>query len=222
MKNFVFDLYGTLADIHTDESNPKFRKSMSKYFGKADFWEQYLSLCKSLETGDGFCEIDLLKVFTQLAPDDPQGAASIFRKKSRLSFKAYRGVHRLLKSLKQKGARLFILSNAQACFTRGELEKLKFPQYFTGIELSSDFGRKKPCREFFEHIVEKYSLDKSETVYIGNDFCADVLGAKSAGLKTAYILSNRSPAADSLERAKAEADFATDSFKELSQYLLSL
>ena len=65
MKNFVFDLYGTLADIHTDEKNPEFRKRVEKHFNRADFWERYISLCKSLETGDEYCEIDLFKVFLQ-------------------------------------------------------------------------------------------------------------------------------------------------------------
>ncbi len=222
MKNFVFDLYGTLVDIHTDEKNPEFRKRVEKHFNRADFWERYTSLCKSLESGDEYCEIDLFKVFLQLFPSDAAGAARYFRGKSRLNFKAYRGVRRLLKSLKDRGAKLYILSNAQACFTRGELEKLKFLRYFDGIELSSDFGRKKPCRQFFEYAVEKYSMNKSETVYIGNDFRADVLGAKSAGLGTAYIKSNRSPAGDSLELAQNTADFATDNFKQLSEYLLSL
>ncbi|MDE6869013.1 MAG: HAD family hydrolase [Clostridia bacterium] len=220
MKNFVFDLYGTLADIHTDERNPVFKKRMERRFG-ADFFARYYALCKSLDTG-GYCEIDLFKVFLKLAPSDAESAAGYFRAKSRISFRAYRGVRRLLKSLKKRGAKLYILSNAQACFTRPELEKLRFVPYFDGIELSSDFGQKKPSKDFFEHILKKYSLDKSETVYIGNDFCADVLGAKSAGLKTAYIKSNRSPSSDSLERAQAEADFATDSFKKLSDYLLSL
>ena len=84
-----------------------------------------------------YCEIDLFKVFLQLFPSDAAGAARYFRGKSRLNFKAYRGVRRLLKSLKDRGAKLYILSNAQACFTRGELEKLKFLRYFDGIELSS-------------------------------------------------------------------------------------
>lgn len=221
MKNFVFDLYGTLADIHTDENNPKFRKSMQKYFGTENFREKYSALCKASETGEKYCEIDLFKVFCALS-EKPAAAALYFRKKSRLSFKAYKGVYRLLKGLKAKGAKLYILSNAQACFTVKELEKLKFPRYFDGIELSSDFGKKKPSKEFFLHILEKYALEKAETVYIGNDFNVDILGAKAVGLSTAYIKSNRSPKGDSLEEARAVAAFATDGFKELSKYLLSL
>ena len=220
--NFIFDLYGTLADIHTDEHSAKFRKSMKKYFGCEDFWQRYVALCKEQETGDKYCEIDLLKVFKQFSPDNPEQAAKYFRKKSRSRLKVYAGVHSLLKKLKEKGAKLYILSNAQACFTLEELKKLKLTKYFDGIELSSGFGKKKPSTEFFGHIATKYSLDKSQTVYIGNDFGADILGAKAAGLNSAYIKSNLSPVQDSLGQADAVCLFATDSFKQLKKYLLSL
>ena len=220
--NFIFDLYGTLADIHTDEHSAKFRKSMQKYFNLPDFRERYVALCKEQETGEEYCEIDLSKVFKQLAPNDPEGAAKYFREKSRSKLRAYAGVRSLLKKLKEKGAKLFILSNAQSCFTLEELKKLKLTPCFDGVELSSNFGKKKPSAEFFGHIVDKYSLDKFQTVYIGNDFCADILGAKSAGLASAYIKSNLSPQTDSLEQAGAVCRFATDSFQKLKKYLLSL
>ena len=222
MTNFIFDLYGTLADIHTDENNENFRKCMAKYFGLTDFWQRYISLCKEEETGEEDCEIDLFKVFKQLSPDNPAKAAKYFRGKSRSRLKVYAGVRALLKKLKKRGARLFILSNAQACFTFEELKKLKLTQYFNGIELSSDFGQKKPSPEFFGHIVDKYSLDKSQTVYIGNDISADILGAKAVGINAAYIKSNLSPEADSLGQAEAVCGFATDSFNKLAEYLLSL
>lgn len=66
--NFVFDLYGTLIDIHTDESNAKFRAAVQKYFkrfngGTVDFWAEYARLCARAETGEKFCEIDLFNVF---------------------------------------------------------------------------------------------------------------------------------------------------------------
>ena len=44
MKNFVFDLYGTLADIRTDETSARFRKKtdalMLRKFGIAHFCKQ--------------------------------------------------------------------------------------------------------------------------------------------------------------------------------------
>ena len=90
------------------------------------------------------------------------------------------------------------------------------------MELSSDFGRKKPCKAFFSHVLEKYVLDPEETIFVGNDIESDIRGAKSVDLKTAYILSNLSPQGDSVEKAGQIADFATCGFKDLADYLLSL
>ncbi|MDE5721278.1 MAG: HAD family hydrolase [Clostridia bacterium] len=232
MQNFVFDLYGTLVDIKTDESSVKFRKRITAYFQRlnpvvTDFFKLYEKLCA--ESGEGeYAEVDLYRVFldvlnyggTQIDGKTVKKAACYFRKKSRMRLRTYVGARTLLRRLKERGARLFILSNAQACFTLNELKKLKLLKYFNAIELSSDFGMKKPAPEFFAFLARKYSLDPNQTVYVGNDFKADILGAKSASFKTAYIKSNLSPKSDCLENIKPVADFATDSFKSLCAYLL--
>lgn len=128
----------------------------------------------------------------------------------------------MLAQLKGKGARLYILSNAQECFTLPEIKKLGLDKYMTGIEISSSFGKMKPSPLFFEHILKKYSLNPAETVYTGNDFKADILGSKTQNLTAAYIKSNISPREDSVKQAAFVADFACDSVKELKAYLLSL
>lgn len=233
MQNFVFDLYGTLVDIHTDESAEKFTKKIVKYFARLnprveDFFALYKKLCAEKDNGEN-CEIDLLSVFREILSCGgntvDEGtvlkAAEYFRKKSRSRLKLYRGVRALLKQLNERGARLYILSNAQSCFTLKELEKLKIKKYFKGVELSSDFGRKKPAPEFFKHIIDKYSFEPEKTVYIGNDFKADILGAKAVNISTAYIKSNLSPEEDDLVQIKKTADFAADGFSKLSEYLLS-
>ena len=233
MQNFVFDLYGTLVDIHTNESAEKFTEKITKYFARLnprveDFFALYKKLCAEKDNGEN-CEIDLLAVFREILTYGGNSvdestvlkAAEYFRKKSRSRLKLYKGVRTLLKGLNGHGARLYILSNAQSCFTLKELEKLKIAKCFDGIEISSDFGKKKPAPEFFKHIIDKYSLEPENTVYIGNDFKADILGAKSVNLSTAYIKSNLSPAEDDLAQIKKTADFAADSFSKLSEYLLN-
>lgn len=228
--NFVFDLYGTLIDIHTDESNAKFRAAVQKYFnrfngGTVDFWAEYARLCARAETGEKFCEIDLFAVFKKLTggADDKTvlKSATYFRKKSRRKLKVYGGVKWLLKELRSRGAGVYLVSNAQACFTVEELKKLKLTRYFNGVVISSDFGKKKPSVEIFKYALQKFKLDPRETVYIGNDIAADVCGAKAAGMRTAYIKSNLSPADDSLAAAEEQADFATDDFYKLSRFLLA-
>lgn len=234
MQNFVFDLYGTLADISTDESSEKFKSKVGRYFMRLnpnvrDFFALYYDCCAK-RSGGGYCEIELFGVFREILAyggnraeeKTVRRAARYFRKKSRSRLKLYGGVRALLKNLKRCGAKLYILSNAQACFTWDEIKKLKIEKYFDGIELSSGFGEKKPSPAFFRHITEKYSFDSDSVVYTGNDFVADIAGAKAAGFKAVYIKSNLSPESDCIKEVKTVADFATDNLKSLAGYLLGL
>lgn len=230
MKNFLFDLYGTLVDVRTDESSPKFKRKYAKYFKKVspdiDFWQRYAAALKSINTDDEYYEPDLLKVFKTIAPEADEAvllkATYVFRKYSRSRLCLYKGAKKLLSTLKESGAKIYLVSNAQSCFTTPELKKLKLYKLFDGIELSSDFGRKKPCKEFFTHAIQKYGLDVNESIYCGNDYRADVIGAKSAGLSTAYIKSNISPADDDLETVKKTADFAASDYKSFTSFLVTL
>lgn len=229
MKNFIFDLYGTLVDIRTDEQNPKFRKIIARRFYKryavADFWGDYERLCNEACKGQ-FCEIDLFEVFKRLtggASDERvQKECDFFRKKSRSRLRLYRGAAQLLFNLKKCGAGVCLVSNAQRCFTVGELKRLKLSSMFDGIILSSDEGVKKPSAEIFEVALNRFHLSPDEAVYVGNDFSADVLGAKSVGLNTAYILSNLSPDGDDLNKISGVADFACSDFGALSRYLIKI
>ena len=55
--------------------------------------------------------------------------------------------------------------------------------------LSSDYETKKPDQKFFDILFEKYPMDKSKTLFIGNDSTTDIAGASKAGLDTYYICS---------------------------------
>lgn len=95
-------------------------------------------------------------------------------------------------------------------------------RYFDGIELSSDYGKKKPSYDFFLYLARKYGLDLAETVYIGNDFSCDILPAKSLGMKAVYVHTDISPADDDFDEVAKVADFASDNdFLKAGEYLLS-
>lgn len=231
MKNFVFDLYGTLVDIRTDENGEKFRKKFigecGAYFGDVDFFESYREIMRSFPAEE---EPDVIRVFMRIAAaggreltlSSAENIAENFRKLSLRKLKVYPFVRSTLQKLKANGAKAYILSNAQSAFTRGEIAKLGLDKFCDGIELSSDFGMKKPARSFFLYALDKYKLNPCETLYIGNDITCDVSGAKSAGLKTAYIRTKISPRNDSPEKAKRIADYTAANHLQLKKLLLSL
>ena len=230
MKNFVFDLYGTLIDIRTDEYSLRFKKRYLKYIKKfgadSTFFEKLHSMLSSFS---GCEEPDFLKVISDavkasggsIGEGSAESAALKFRKLSTHRLKLYGGVKKLLKGLKERGAKTYLLSNAQASFTVYELKRLGIYSLFDGIELSSDFGKKKPSPEFFAHLVGKYSLDVAETVYTGNDIECDIVPSKGAGMYAVYIKSAISPARDNLSTAKQLADFATDDVSAAYRHLMN-
>ena len=197
MKFVIFDLYGTLMNIHTDEERPSFweklAKSLNKYkeYTALELREEYLKLCEEFQKERE--EIEILDVFHILYPTaDSNEIAIVFRKLSTDFIHPYFGVKRLLKTLRKEGYKIYLLSNAQASFTRWELNKFKLVPFFDGIFLSSDLGIKKPNMEYYKTLIEKYSIEVDNAVMIGNDYKNDILPAKELGLKTIYIESNQS------------------------------
>lgn len=213
-KAYLFDLYGTLVDIHTDESRPAFWKQVAAYYtdrGASYDWkalrETYRALCAAetarLQTlcPDAKIEIDLLPVFRALYGQ--KGIASdaalladtawAFRRASTFHLRAYAGAGELLDSLRAAGRTVILLSNAQSCFTRPELELLGLAERFDHVYISSEVGFRKPDPRFFTAPLRDLGLDPEDCLMIGNDPLCDVGGAEAVGMDAVYIRSALSP-----------------------------
>ena len=214
-KNYVFDLYGTLIDINTNEWQKKLWEKLSilyKYKGAsytakeiaADYGKYVDAEKKRVHRRHPeYTEIDIKieKVFRKLftakgvkpTKRELQEICTAFRCFSTTYIKLYDGVLDLLETLKAKGKNVYLLSNAQRGFTENELNMFGLIKYFDGIIISSDEECSKPDRHYYEILLERFSLDASETIMIGNDYIADIKGAKEAGLSALYIHQSISP-----------------------------
>lgn len=214
----IFDLYGTLVDIHTDEDAPGLWAAMAAYYrerGAAyepdELRGSYLRLVHEAESKavplrrdahEAHPEIQIEQVFQRLFQEKgglaelPQAvqAGRRFRELSTEYIRLYDGAKELLAALRQRGCKLWLLSNAQAIFTRWELDRLGLSDCFDGIYLSSDYGVKKPDRRFFDILLQEQGILPERAVMIGNDGVCDIQGARMAGLAAVYIRSNLSPA----------------------------
>lgn len=198
--NVMFDLYGTLIDIHTDEEKDifwiKLAKSLRKY-KKYDYLtlkKEYLNYVKLLETD--IEEIEIREVFKHLFNTNAKitdKICKIFRKLSTEYIKLYNGVKRLLKSLKKENIKLYVLSNAQNAFTIPELKKLGIYKLFDGIAISSDYKCKKPNKNFFKNAMKSFKIDIDDTMMIGNDYDCDIAPSIELGLNYIFIESNLTP-----------------------------
>lgn len=213
----IFDLYGTLVDIHTDEDAPGLWSAMAAYYRErgaayeaAELHRAYLRLVGEAESKaaplrqdahEAHPEIQIEQVFQRLFLEKgvtaglPQAVQTgrRFRELSTEYIRLYGGAKELLGALRQQGCKLWLLSNAQAIFTRWELEQLGLADCFDGIYLSSDYGVKKPDRRFFDLLLRERGIDPNTAVMVGNDGICDIQGGRGAGLATVYIRSNLSP-----------------------------
>ena len=209
--NYIFDLYGTLVDIHTNENKNYLWKKVSDLFScfgasytPAECRKAYFSTISVLEknTGNPYAEIEIEDVFKEmLVKKNAQPTeqyiftlGTAFRVISRDYLCLYPGVSDFLHALKNAGKGVYLLSNAQRMFTEPEMRVLDIMDLFDGIFYSSDIGVKKPSADFMEQLLSKYHLDKKKSIMIGNDISCDVGVANACQMDSLYIHSNISPA----------------------------
>lgn len=219
--DLVFDLYGTLVDIHTDENDLAWEKT-ALYFGyygahytADELKTDYESEMKARESVAGqsyemFPDIpfdgvmaDLFrrKGVTEHADVLGLNAAQIFRVTATEYIRLYDHVLDALHALKQHGYRLWLLSNAQRAFTAYELQHLGLGAQFDGVYLSSDYQCRKPDVRFYRALLEDHGLDPSRCLMIGNDRETDIAGAKACGMSTLYMHTNLTPAHQACAKA---------------------
>lgn len=221
-KNYIFDLYGTLVDIHTDENKASLWKNMAVIYSMlgapytaSELKKQYKKLvCEEVpitkeninpEYSNGLSadeEIEILleevfkKLFAQrgIKIDDAQlrQIGIVFRSLSLEYIRLFEGVPELFRRLKNGGKKIYLLSNAQRMFTEPEMRMLGIYDCFDGILYSSDAGVKKPSFHFYDALFKKYHLMKEESVMIGNEYCADICGATRYGIDSMYIFTAQS------------------------------
>ena len=152
---YVFDLYGTLVDIHTDEHIAAPWKALADYAASCgahyrlpELRESYLRLCAAQEEklrGSSACpEIDLQPVFAALLSEKGvfpekaivREAAWRFRQASTSHLRLYAGAKELLEALGKSGSYVLLLSNAQTLFTRPELRLLGIDRAFDLVDIS--------------------------------------------------------------------------------------
>lgn len=212
--DLIFDLYGTLVDIHTDENELVWEKTALyfSYYGAAYTGAQlktdYESVIAIRESAAGqgyemypdipFHEVlaDLFRAkgISENAAELGLHAAQVFRIASTEYIRLYEGVLDVLAALRRKGYRLWLLSNAQRAFTAYELRALGLTDQFDKIYLSSDYQCRKPDERFFRALLDEQNLDPTTCLMIGNDRDTDIAGAMHAGLSTLYMHTNLTPA----------------------------
>lgn len=235
-EHYVFDLYGTLVDIHTDENLPQVWEKLALFYGyygacyePDELCQRYRALVGTMEQAlkrdlqedprydhEASPEIEITDVFRALFQEKgvkvdeslAVHAGQFFRVLTTEYVRCYPGTVSMLAALKQVGKKVYLLSNAQRIFTEYEIRRLDILKYFDDVLISSDHRTKKPDERFFRVLLDRHAMETERTLFVGNDSRADIGGARNVGMCTYYVNSNISPAGD---RAP-DADYIVEHF----------
>ena len=211
--DLIFDLYGTLVDIHTEENDLVWEKT-ALYFGfygahytpeelrSAFHAELRAREAKAGQSYECFPDIPFEQILsalfrakgiTEKADELGINAAQLFRISSIEYLRLYPGALEALADLRKKGCRLWLLSNAQRIFTEYELRHLGLGEQLDGIYISSDHRCRKPDTRFYRALLEERGLKIENCLMIGNDRHTDIAGARALGMATLYMHTNLTP-----------------------------
>ncbi|MCD7752609.1 MAG: HAD family hydrolase [Lachnospiraceae bacterium] len=213
-QNYIFDLYGTLVDIHTNEQKHYLWDKMALYmrlqgadYTAAELKKAYHAQIAA-QRGENILSEETEVSFEKLIPALYQAKgvqisqkqasdwAIAFRTLSLEHLSLYEGAVDLLHRLRERGKKIFLLSNAQRLFTEPEMRALGIYDCFDAVYYSSDIGFMKPSPHFYQRLLQEQKLQPRNSVMVGNDDKADAWGAHDNGLDSIYIYTRQSPKAD--------------------------
>jgi putative hydrolase of the HAD superfamily len=133
----------------------------------------------------------------------------------------YDGVIEILENLKTRGIKIGIVTNSFAGHARIILTNLEIGHFFSSIVDSSDVNAFKPMKAPFESVLRELDVDVSRALYVGDEYYADMVGAKSVGMTTVWINNRKRSLEDQVAKygASTTPDFVLNSITEFGELL---
>jgi putative hydrolase of the HAD superfamily len=103
-----------------------------------------------------------------------------------IRFRPYPEVPGVLRALRERGARLVVVSNWDVSL-HDVLERTELRPLVDAVVTSAEFGAAKPDPAIFARALELAGARAGETVHAGDDVEADVQGARAAGIEPVLV-----------------------------------
>jgi putative hydrolase of the HAD superfamily len=123
-------------------------------------------------------EAQAIDIYLSTTSMTPEQAAMLFRQVKETQ--VLLGTHELLPRL-QNNYQLFALTDNIHEVVHHLKQQYDFWDYFNGVVVSAEIGSMKPQPEIFQHLLNNYQLQATETLFI-DDHLPNVIGAQAVGL----------------------------------------
>jgi putative hydrolase of the HAD superfamily len=199
----IFDLYGTLVDVLTNENKTQIFDFLSLYLQYYDINIASGKLGSLIESGkeenlksrhETFPEVNLQEVFEDILKKEGstssylvKSCCKLFRILSRERLQVFPDSIPVLNEMQGAELPLGLVSNAQKVFTANEMRILGIRKYFKQMVFSSRYGIAKPDRRLFTIACTLLDVSPENAVYIGDNPYHDVKGAREIGMKTVLV-----------------------------------
>jgi putative hydrolase of the HAD superfamily len=236
IKAILFDINGTLIDIHTDEGNEEIFRGISHLLTYQGItlhrWEVRNEYYRIMDVQrkasmEEYPEFDVVNIFREflkrqflakgVIPTEklewlPLFLAETYRGISRNRLQLYPGVLEVLSELHSR-YKLAAISDAQSAWCRSEMRAVGIEGYFDPIIVSGDYGYRKPDHRLFRAALAVLNLNPENVLFVGNDMFRDIYPANQLGIKSVFFSSNQG----GKQADGAKPDYIIYQFSEMRQ-----
>jgi putative hydrolase of the HAD superfamily len=236
IRGIIFDINGTLIDIHTEEASEDIYRAISHYLTyqgiylhRREVRDKYYEIVdrQSRASAEELFEFDAVEVWrefmklnaadsTDLPPEKlnqiPLFLAELYRGISRHRLQLYPDVKAVLTELHRR-FKVAALSDAQSAWALPEIQAVGIESFLDPVIISSDYGFRKPNRKLFEAAVSAMEIEPKNLIFVGNDMYRDIFGASQLGIRTVFFKSNQGRQ----QMDGVRPDFIIYRFAELAQ-----
>jgi 2-haloalkanoic acid dehalogenase type II len=133
----------------------------------------------------------------------------------------YPGVTEMLSTLRKRGLKMGVVSNSFEGHTLILLDKLHLRDYFQAVVDCAIVRAYKPMTQIFEKTLDELGVSSSDVLYVGDEYYADMVGAKRVNLQTVWINARNHSLEDMIAKYGPETspDYVTHSVAEFAEML---
>ena len=99
----------------------------------------------------------------------------------------FEGVPEMLSLLRARGYRLGLLTNGLSELQWEKIRALDLEPRLDVVVVADDVGCSKPDRRAFAALLDRLGARAEDTLFVGDSYDADIVGAHGAGMQTAWV-----------------------------------
>jgi len=204
IKGMIFDLYGTLIDIRTDEDDFYTYDTVSKWLQykgvkidpevlKSEYHSKIAD--RMAVSKEQYPEIRVEEIFAEICNENAIWksdttylgieTSKVFRSASLRRMRPFEESLKIL--LRYKDIPKCLVSNGQRVFSEKELRFLGLYEHFDHVIFSSDVRYKKPDPRIFKIALNRLKLKPDEVLSIGDTVENDVITPREIGMEAMHV-----------------------------------